>query len=857
MFREAHRLGRVISRLDLRDASLDPRSLAERLPRAEFDLEAAIDVVAPICDDVRARGAEALRDLGERFDGVRPEHLRVPAEVLAAALEQLDPAVREALEESIRRARTVHAEQMPRDHVTRLAEGGSVGQRWIPVRRVGLYVPGGLAVYPSSVVMNVVPAQEAGVGSLAVTSPPQRDNTGIFAGYPHPTILAACALLGVDEVYAVGGAQAIAMFAYGAREADGEVVCEPAVLVTGPGNVYVASAKRHLKSIIGIDAEAGPTEIAILADGTADPVHVAADLVSQAEHDTLAASVLVTHDAEFAERVEAALEAAVAATKHQQRVSTALAGRQSAIVLVDDLDAGVKVVDAYGAEHLEIQTADAAEVAARITNAGAIFVGPYSPVSLGDYCSGSNHVLPTSGTAAYASGLGVHAFLRSVQVIDYDKAALGEVARRVVDLARAEDLPGHGDAIIARFGTETDLPDAPAAPAVTDVAGAPHSTGKPAGHSENPADAIHRLLALALHGRTAYGAPQLDVPVALNTNENSYPVPETVVEAIREAVTKAAPDLNRYPDREFTQLRDDLAAYLTATGGVAVETEQIWAGNGSNEVLLHLLQAFGGPGRRALGFTPSYSMHPIITRTAETEWIDGMRGIDSSAPGAQFDLSVETVVAQIEQHRPHVVFLCSPNNPTGTALDLGIVEAAYDSAPNALIIVDEAYAEFARPGTPSALTLLAGRPRLVVTRTMSKAFARAGGRLGYLAADPALVDALRLVRMPYHLSMQTQVTASAALAHADLLLANVEAIKEQRDRIVTQIEAMGLQAVPSDANFVLFGGLSDAPAAWQALLDRGVLVRDVGLPGYLRVTAGTPAETDAFLSALRAIMQVA
>ena len=845
----------MINRLDLRDAPLDPRSLAERLPRAEFDLEAAVDVVAPICDDVRVRGAEALRDLGKRFDGVRPEHLRVPPDVLTAALEQLDPAVREALEESIRRARKVHAEQMPSEHVTRLAEGGTVGQRWIPVRRVGLYVPGGLAVYPSSVVMNVVPAQEAGVGSLAVTSPPQRDNTGIFAGYPHPIILAACALLGVEEVYAVGGAQAIAMFAYGAREASGEVVCEPAVLVTGPGNVYVASAKRHLKSIIGIDAEAGPTEIAILADATADPAHVAADLVSQAEHDTLAASVLVTPDPEFAERVEAALAQAVSATKHHERVSTALAGRQSAIVLVDDLAAGIAVVDAYGAEHLEIQTADAADVAARITNAGAIFVGSYSPVSLGDYCSGSNHVLPTSGTAAYASGLGVHAFLRSVQVIDYDRSALAGVARRVVDLSRAEDLPGHGDAIIARFGTEADVPAPADAAAATDEA---------AGHSENagrnsaaetPAEAVSRLLAPALHGRTAYGAPQLDVPVALNTNENSYPVPEPVVEAIREAVTKAAPDLNRYPDREFTALREDLAGYLSTTTGVQVEAAQIWAGNGSNEVLLHLLQAFGGPGRRALGFTPSYSMHPIITRTSETEWIDGLRGVEASTPGAQFDLSAESVVAQIREHDPNVVFLCSPNNPTGTALELGIVEAACEAAPNALIIVDEAYAEFARPGTPSALTLLAGRPRLVVTRTMSKAFALAGGRLGYLVADPALADALRLVRMPYHLSVQSQVTARAALAHSGLLLANVEVIKAQRDRIVTEVEAMGLEPVPSDANFVLFGGLTDAPATWQALLDRGVLVRDVGLPGYLRVTAGTPEETDAFLGALRAITQ--
>ncbi|MDO5628141.1 MAG: histidinol dehydrogenase [Mobilicoccus sp.] len=447
----------MISRLDLRGSALSDlgtRGLREALPRAEFDVADALEVVRPICDAVRDRGVSALREFGERFDGVVPRHVRVPADVLAAALDALDPQVRSALEESIRRARLVHAAQMPAEHATEVAPGGVVAQRWIPVQRVGLYVPGGLAVYPSSVVMNVVPAQEAGVGSLAVASPPQKDNTGVFAGYPHPTVLGACALLGVEEVYAVGGAQAIAMFAYGAREDDGTTVCEPVDLVTGPGNVYVASAKRALQGVVGIDAEAGPTEIAILADESADPVHVAADLVSQAEHDTLAASVLVTDSPAFAERVEQALTEAVARTKHHERVSTALAGRQSAIVLVDDLEAGQRVVDAYGAEHLEIQTVDAAARARTIRNAGAIFVGSATPVSLGDYSAGSNHVLPTSGTAAFSSGLGVHSFLRSVQVIEYTADALAQVGPGVVALSHAEDLPGHGDAILARTERE-------------------------------------------------------------------------------------------------------------------------------------------------------------------------------------------------------------------------------------------------------------------------------------------------------------------------------------------------------------------------------------------------------------------
>lgn len=362
---------------------------------------------------------------------------------------------------------------------------------------------------------------------------------------------------------------------------------------------------------------------------------------------------------------------------------------------------------------------------------------------------------------------------------------------------------------------------------------------------------VEALLRPDLRGQSPYGAPQLDVPIALNTNENSYPVPAEVVETITAAVREAASGLNRYPDREFTALREALAAYLSRSG-TTIEASQVWAGNGSNEVLLHLLQAFGGPDRIALGFTPAYSMHPIITRTTGTTWVDGMRGV----PGqGRFDLSTESAVQQVREHAPNVVFLCSPNNPTGTALGLDVVEAVYDAAPQALIVVDEAYAEFARPGTPSALTLLAGRPRLVVTRTMSKAFALAGARLGYLAADPAVTDALRLVRMPYHLGTQTQAVALAALTHTDLMLATVGVIKDQRDRIVAELSRMGLSPVPSDANFVLFGHLPDAPATWRELLDRGVLVRDVGIPHHLRVTAGTPEETTAFLKALAAVTQ--
>lgn len=363
------------------------------------------------------------------------------------------------------------------------------------------------------------------------------------------------------------------------------------------------------------------------------------------------------------------------------------------------------------------------------------------------------------------------------------------------------------------------------------------------------AGGIEGLLREDLRGQTAYGAPQLEVRAALNTNENSYAVPPAAVAEMLGALSRTLPALNRYPDREFTALREALAGYLSRSG-TPVDPAQVWAGNGSNEVLLHLLQAFGGVGRRAIGFTPSYSMHAIIARTTATTWIDGER---SREPGRLFTLDAESVAAQLRAADPHLVFICSPNNPTGTAVGLDVIEAAYAAAPGAVVVVDEAYAEFARPGTPSALTLLAGRERLVVTRTMSKAFALAGGRLGYLAADPQIGAALRLVRMPYHLSAPTQAIAVAALAHADALLSTVGEIKAQRDRLVDELAGLGYRPVPSDANFVLFGGLADSATTWQALLDRGVLVRDVGIPHYLRVTAGTEQETTAFLEALAAL----
>jgi histidinol dehydrogenase len=432
----------VIRTVDLRGQSLDKAGYQAELPRAQLDVAKAMTLIEPILHRVQ-HGTEAdLIALAQEFDGVRPASIRVPQSALDAALAELDPAIRAALEVSAERIRKVHKDQVCAETRTSVVDGGTVTEKWIPVDRVGLYVPGGRAVYPSSVLMNVIPAQIAKVSSIAIASPPQKE----FGGLPHPTILATCALLGITEVYAVGGAQAIALFAYGMKG-----VAQKCDLVTGPGNIYVAAAKRALRGVIGIDSEAGPTEIAILADETALAADVAADLISQAEHDVIAAAVLVTTSIQLAKDVEAELEKRVAATKHSERIRTALTGIQSAIALVDSIEQGLEVVNAYAAEHLEIQTRNAGRDAQQVRNAGAVFIGRFSPVSLGDYSAGSNHVLPTGGCACHSSGLSVQTFLRGLHFIEYDKKAFTEILDTVVTLANSEDLPAHGEAMTARL----------------------------------------------------------------------------------------------------------------------------------------------------------------------------------------------------------------------------------------------------------------------------------------------------------------------------------------------------------------------------------------------------------------------
>ena len=805
----------MLKRIDLRGeaaADLGGRRLAGVLPRAELDVEAALAAVRPVCDDVRSRGAEAVREQTGTFDGVDLATTRVPREALADALARLDPAVAAALREAARRARLVHEAQRPSDSTTVVADGSTVTERYVPVSRAGVYVPGGLVAYPSSVVMNVIPAQVAGVDEIAVASPPRADRGGL----PDPAVLAACELLGITEVHAVGGAQAIAMLGYGT------VDCAGVDTITGPGNIYVAAAKRLLQGTVSTDAEAGPTEIAIIADGSADAAFVAADLIAQAEHDPLAACLLITCDAGLADRVDEELARQVATARHADRVCAALTG-QSACVLVDDAEAALAVSDAWAPEHLEIQAADAAGLAGRVRNAGAVFVGPYAPVSLGDYLAGSNHVLPTGGTARHSGGLSVLSFLRGIHVVNCDQAALARVAPHIDALGGAEDLAAHVNAVRVRVPASAAVQAAPERPE-----GPPLRSGPP--------------LRPDLVGRTPYGAPQLDVAVRLNTNENPYPPSPDLVREIAQSAATQALSLNRYPDRDAVGLRRDLAAYL----GHGLGYEQVWAANGSNEVIQQLLQAFGGPGRTALGFEPSYSMHPIIAQTTGTRWVSGSRDED-------FGIAPDRAVAAVREVRPDVVLLTSPNNPTGTAVPLAVVERICAVAPG-MVVVDEAYAEFARDPGATALSLLPRFPRLVVVRTMSKAFALAGARVGYLAADRGVVDALQIVRLPYHLSALTQAAARAAVGRSCELLATVSEIRAARDDLIGWLRGRGLQAADSDANFVLFGTFADRRAVWQRLLDQGVLVREVGPAQWLRVTIGTPGELEAFRTALLAVL---
>ncbi|WP_099332106.1 histidinol-phosphate transaminase [Actinomyces minihominis] len=823
--------------IDLRGTAF-PSDLQSLLPRPKIDTTAATAIVTPLVEEVRERGAAALYDLAERFDGVRPHSLRVPPEALGQALLNLDPAVRRALEVAIENARIAHTAQLPEPAATEVIPGGIVYQRWVPLGRVGLYVPGGLAVYPSSVVMNVVTAQVAGVKSMVVASPPQSR----FGGLPHPTVLAACAMLGVDEVIAVGGAQAIAAMAYGFT--DGEYRCRAVDKVTGPGNVYVAAAKRVVQAVCGIDSEAGTTEIAVLADETAQPEFVCADLISQAEHDPAAASVLVTNSSTLVDQVQGILPSMVDACVEKERIATALAGPQSAVVLTETLEDALEVVESYAPEHLEIQTQNALELSERITTAGAVFIGDFSPVPLGDYVAGSNHVLPTGGTARYSAGLNVTQYLRSMQVVDYSRSALRQVAPALIALAEAEGLPAHGQAAQVRFQGEV-LPSV-----LEEVEGSVSNV------------AVRLPFRPELSEVEPYGAPMIDVPVRLNVNENPFQPNPEVIDSIAEAVRSAATELNRYADRDAVDLRQELASYVHAEAGVQVAVDRVWAANGSNEIMIQLLQAFGGPGRRVLALWPTYSMYEEYARDTNTAWV--LEGGPGANPRELPRFDSEVFIAAMRRERPAVVFVPSPNNPTGESISNQTLETILEVAkttgprvartgqPTATIVVlDEAYAEFRAEGTASGLELLDDHPHLVVTRTLSKAFAAAGLRLGYMIASPEIVHEVQKVRLPYHLSLVTQAAARACLQHAGTQMEQIALIRAERDELASWLEEQGFVVAPSSSNFLLFGPLSKRHEVWRNLVESGVLIREVGPEGYLRVTVGTPTENEIFRQALK------
>ncbi|HEY2959481.1 MAG TPA: histidinol dehydrogenase [Actinomycetota bacterium] len=789
--------------IDLRGSDRDPGAL---LPRAPLGVVAAArSAVRALVEDVAARGDQAVAEAARHFDGVDtpPARWRATPEELAAAARAMDPGLRRALEDATGRVRAFHRAQLPAPVRFSAGSGVRLQQRFEPLARAGVYVPGGRGAYPSSVVMNVVPAQAAGVEEVALATPPGPGGRG------HPAVLGAAALLGVEEVWLLGGAQAVAALALGTA------TVPPVDSVTGPGNLYVSLAKQEVAHRVRTDGFAGPTEVCVLADASADPRHVACDLVAQAEHDPLAACLLVTDDPALWRAVEPLLAEEVAAATHRDRVARALAG-QSAVVLCDDRAAMLRVVEAYAPEHLELLVAGARELAGQVRGAGAVFVGEWTPVALGDYAAGTNHVLPTAGTARFAGGLSTLDFLRPVQVAEFGRDALAAAAPTVAALARAEDLPAHGRAVQVRLD-----------------GAAPHAGGHPAAP-----DLVRVRDDLA--GLTPYGAPQLDVPVRLNTNETPYPVPAAVLDDLADAVRGL--ELHRYPDREAAALRAALAAHA---GHRPAGT---WAANGSNELLQQLLLAYAGAGRSALVVEPSYAMHGLIARATGTRLRTVVRPREAEmAPAAAAQVVAEAGA--------DLTFWCSPNNPTGEAATPELLAAVCEAAPG-LVVVDEAYGEF---GAAHAAALLGRFPNLVVTRTFSKAFRLAGLRLGYLLADPALVDGLRLVRLPYHLSALTQAVGLRALAHAAELGAHVAVIRQERQRLAAELGRLpGVRVLPSDANFLCFSLPLPPRQVWAALLDRGVLVRDVSayptLERHLRVTVGTPAEDDAFLGALAEVL---
>ena len=820
----------MLTRIDLRGKSID------ELAASAFetpDLEESRRTVREIIKDVRNRGDAALRELAKKFDGAEIDAIAVPPAAISAAANSAPAKVADSLKTAANRITEYQRSQLqqPRTHI---ADGIAVTDRSVAVKSAGLYVPGGKASYPSTVLMTAIPARVAGVESIAICVPP--DATGEVS----PATLAAAEIAGVDIVYRIGGAGAIAALAYGT-----ESVAQVDV-IAGPGNIYVALAQQEVAGLVGIASGfAGPSEIAVIADGTASPEFAAADLLTQAEHGPSGRAWLISPSEEVLQSVEQALAEQLAASPRRSEAEATLS-ESGYGVLVDDIETAVEAANKLAPEHVQLMCDDAENLAQSIRNAGAVFCGELSPAVIGDYIAGPSHVLPTGGTARFASGLQATDFQKRLHTISASPEGFVAVGETVAALAEAEGLTGHRDAVLAR------------------LAGLPNEASSDKSETPSKIGSLrNNIIELK-----SYHSPQLDVEVRLNTNESPYPPPEGFEEAVAEAIGGSS--WNRYPQRTAQSLCTALGEFHD------LPASQIFTANGSNEVIQTLLMCYGGAGRKVAVFQPTYALHSHIARSLASELVVGERMPD-------FALDLEKTAALIRRERPSVVFLCSPNNPTGLADSNESVAAVLEqtSAVGGLLVVDEAYAEFA-PET--ALDLLDASSPLVVTRTYSKTWAMAAARLGYMAGPSQLVADLEKAALPYRLNSVTQAVGEIALRFQEEMAVRVSSIKSERARICAGLDDLGVQYWHSDANFILFLGelgnkasqqaspeasagdtdrnLADIPEGdplWRRLVAHSVLVRDCsswpGLSGCLRVTVGTPEENSRFLSALAAVLQ--
>lgn len=815
----------LLTRIDVR--GLREGDLESALPRPSAgpgtpgEDAGLAETVARIISRVRAGGDRALIELTREFDGVHEPALTVPAEDLERSVERVPEPLLESLEVAWGRIVAYHRHQAGaapspfEDGIVRIDELVR------PVRSAGLYAPGGRAIYPSSVLMCAAPAVVAGVEELVLCVPPARD------GRAPALVLAAARIAGIRTIHPIGGAQAIAAMAFGT-----ETVRRVDVVV-GPGNRYVAEAKRQVSGNVGVAAGfAGPSEVVVVADGTSRTELAAVDLVVQAEHGPDGLAFLVTWVPSVIDTVEALVEEMVERSPRGDVLKETLTNGGYAVLVDGNRQAG-EVSNFIAPEHLELQIAEPDEFVCSIRQAGAVFVGPWAPASLGDYVAGTNHVLPTARTARFASALRVDDFRTHTEVVSVGRAGLDRLGPHVVELATAEGLPAHSESVLLR--SERGAARREAVDADLDY---PPYASRPLSESTSTAMPSVRDDLTVMSG---YHSPQVDVKVRINTNESPFAPPAEWLEEVLAEIRRI--EFNRYPDRDAKQLRKAIAAFE------GVDPEHVFCANGSNEVLQSLLLAYGGRERCAAVFEPTYALHRHIAMLSATRVFTGWREPDHSLDPAV----AEAVVARCS---PVITFLCSPNNPTGRAEPDELISHVLAVAPG-LLVVDEAYGQFSER---SALDVVragfAGSEKLVVTRTFSKTWSMAACRLGYMVAHPSVVAACEGVTLPYHLDAMTQAAGMVALRYEAEMDDRISVVVRERERVQSALREMeGVDYWPSQANFVLFRpSLADAKEVWSKLLDRQVLVRDCsgwpGLTGCLRATIGTPDENTAFLEAL-------